>query len=141
MSDLIERISHDLKVDRDTAEQGAGAIFSVIKERIGLRPFQMLKVPVPQVEEWIDRHSGIEGYGAGDYFLKDLGLSGPAIDMIERATSSGVDLDDAQRMFAVIYDAIQREAIEPVARKVADLVPSPSELKIPVKKRKRTPMF
>ena len=141
MSDLIERISQDLKVDRGTATQGAGAIFSVIKERIGLRSFQMLKVPFPQVEEWIDRHSGIEGYGAGDYFLKDLGLSGPAIDMIERATSSGVDLDDAQKMFGIIYSAIQREAIEPVAKKVADLVPNPEALKVPIKKRKRTPMF
>ena len=141
MSDLIARIQRELDVEPDAAIQGAGAIFSVIKERIGLRNFQMLRVPFPQVEEWIDRHSGIEGYGAGDYFLKDLGLSGPAIDMIERATSSGVDLDDAQKMFAIIYDAIQREAVEPVARKVADLVPNPSALQIPVKKRKRTPMF
>jgi hypothetical protein len=141
MSDLIGRITRELDVDADAATQGAGAIFSVIKERIGLRNFQMLRVPFPDVEEWIDRHSGIEGYGAGDYFLKDLGLSGPAVDMIERATSSGVDLDDAQRMFVIIYEAIQREAVEPVARRVADLVPNPSELKIPVKKRKRTPMF
>jgi hypothetical protein len=134
MSDLIGRIMNELGVDRDTARQGAGSILSVVKERIGLRSFQMLRVPFPEVEEWIDEHSGIEGYGAGDYYLRDLGLSGPAVDMIERATSSGVDLEVAQRMFLIIYDAIQREAIEPVAKKVADLVPNPEALKDPHKK-------
>ena len=93
MSDLIGRIMKEVKVERDAAEQGAGAIFSVIKERVGLRTFQMLRVPFPDAEVWIDRHSGIEGYGAGDYFSKDQELSGPAVDMIERATSSGVPLD------------------------------------------------
>src|SRR6185369_15147574 len=126
MSDLIGRIENELGIDRDTARQGAGAIFSVIKERIGLRSFQMLRVPFPDVEEWIDEHSGIEGYGAGDYYLRDLGLSGPAVDMIERATSSGVDLVVAQKMFGIIYDSIQREAIEPVAKKFVDLVPDPA---------------
>jgi hypothetical protein len=134
MSDLIGRISNELKVDVDTATQGVGAIFSVIKERVGLRTFQMLRVPFPQAEEWIDAHSGIEGYGAGDYYLRDLGLSGPAVDVIERATSSGVDLVAAQKMFAIVYDAIQREAIEPVAKRVADRVPSPSPLVDPHKK-------
>src|SRR5215218_1034345 len=99
MSDLIGRISSELKVDQDTAVQGVGAIFSVIKERVGLRTFQMLLVPFPHAEAWIDAHSGIEGYGAGDFYLKDLGLSGPAVDIIERATSSGVDLVVAQKMF------------------------------------------
>ena len=103
MSDLIETITHELNVDRETALQGAGAIFSVVKERVGLRTFQMLRVPFPDVELWIDLHSGIEGYGAGDFFLKDLGFSGPAVDMIERATSSGVPLETAQKMFALIY--------------------------------------
>lgn len=134
MSDLIDRIMKDLKVDRDMAEQGVGAIFSVIKERVGLRTFQMLRVPFPDADVWIDRHSGIEGYGAGDYFLKDLALSGPAVDMIERATSSGVPLEAAQRMFTIIYDAIQREAIETVAAKVAERVPNPEALMSPVKK-------
>ena len=137
MSDLISRIVNDLHVDRDTATQGAGAIFSVIKERVGLRTFQMLLVPFPEIELWIDRHSGIEGYGAGDYFIRDAGFSGPAVDMIERATSSGVDLEDAQRMFVIIYDAIQNEAIEPVAKKVADKVPSPASLGTPSKKKIR----
>jgi len=90
MSDLIGRITTDLGVDRDTAVQGAGAIFSVIKERVGLRTVQMLRVPFPDIETWIDAYSGIEGYGAGDFYLRDLGLSGPAVDMIERATSSGI---------------------------------------------------
>lgn len=135
MSDLIGRIMNDVKVERDAAEQGAGAIFSVIKERVGLRTFQMLRVPFPDAEVWIDRHSGIEGYGAGDYFLKDLGLSGPAVDIIERATSSGVPLDAAQKMFTIIYDAIQKEAIEPVAAKVAERVPNPEALRTPVKKK------
>jgi hypothetical protein len=94
----------------------------------------MLRVPFPDVEAWIDEHSGIEGYGAGDFYLRDLGLSGPAVDMIERATSSGVDLVVAQKMFGIIYDAIQREAIEPVAKKVADLVPNPAALVDPAKK-------
>ena len=134
MSDLIGRITKELSVDPDTAVQGAGAIFSVIKERVGLRTLQMLRVPFPEIEEWIDRYSGIEGYGAGDFYLRDLGLSGPAVDMIERATSSGVDLVVAQKMFAIIYDAIQREAVEPAAKKVAESVPSPSELKDPAKK-------
>ncbi len=134
MSDLIGKITNDLKVDRDTAIQGTGAIFSVIKECVGLRTFQMLKVPFPDIEEWIDRHSGIEGYGAGDYYLRDLGLSGPAVDVIERATSSGVTLDDAQRMFSIVFDAIQREAIAPVAAKVAERVPSPGPLTDPKKK-------
>lgn len=135
MSDLIGRIMSDLDVDRDTAVQGAGAIFSVIKERIGLRNFQMLRVPFQDVEEWIDRHSGIEGYGAGDFYLRDLGLSGPAVDMIERATSSGVDLPVAQKMFRIVFDAIQAEAVLPVAKRVADLVPNPDALAVPVKKR------
>ena len=134
MSDLIGRIMKDLGVERDTAVQGAGAIFSVIKERIGLRSFQMLRVPFPEVEQWIDDHSGIEGYGAGDFYLRDLGLSGPAVDMIERATSSGVDLAVAQKMFGIIYDAIQREAIEPVAKKFGELVPNPEALRDPDKK-------
>ncbi len=134
MSDLIGRIMKEVKVERDAAEQGAGAIFSVIKERVGLRTFQMLRVPFPDAEVWIDRHSGIEGYGAGDYFSKDHELSGPAVDMIERATSSGVPLDAAQRMFTIIYDAIQNEAIESVAAKVADRVPSPATMTSPVKK-------
>jgi hypothetical protein len=137
MSDLIGRIVGELHVDRDTAVQGAGAIFSVIKERVGLRTFQMLRVPFPDIEVWIDRHSGIEGYGAGDYFVHEAGFSGPAVDIIERATSSGVELEDAQKMFAIIYDAIQREAIEPVARKVADKVPSPAALDTPTKKKIR----
>jgi hypothetical protein len=137
MSDLIGRITNELGVERDAALQGAGAIFSVIKERVGLRTFQMLLVPFPEAEEWIDRHSGIEGYGAGDYYLRDLGLSGPAVDMIERATSSGVDLEDAQKMFRLIFDAIQREAIDPVARKVAERVPSPDALALPAKKSNR----
>lgn len=135
MSDLIGQIQKQLNVDRDMAEQGAGAIFSVIKERVGLRTFQMLKVPFPDVEQWIDRHSGIEGYGAGDYFVRDAGLSGPAVDIIERATSSGVPLAEAQRMFQIVSDAIQREAIEPVAAKVAERVPSPAALAAPVKKK------
>lgn len=134
MSDLISRITNETKVDEETAIQGAGAIFSVIKERVGLRTFQMLRVPFPEIEEWIDRHSGIEGYGAGDFFLRDLGFSGPAVDMIERATSSGVPLEAAKRMFVIIYDAIQREAIEPVAQKVAERVPSPEGLLDPDKK-------
>lgn len=134
MSDLIGRIMNDVKVERDAAEQGAGAIFSVIKERVGLRTFQMLRVPFPDADEWIDRHSGIEGYGAGDYFVKDIKLSGPAVDMIERATSSGVPLEAAQKMFTIIYDAIQREAIETVAAKVAASVPNPDALASPVKK-------
>ena len=134
MSDLIGRITTDLGVDRDTAVQGAGAIFSVIKERVGLRTVQMLRVPFPDIETWIDAYSGIEGYGAGDFYLRDLGLSGPAVDMIERATSSGVDLVAAQKMFTIIYDAIQREAIESAASRVAERVPAPSELKDPDKK-------
>lgn len=137
MSDLITRIVNELGVERDAAVQGAGAIFSVIKERVGLRTFQMLKVPFPDVETWIDRHSGIEGYGAGDYFIRDAEFSGPAVDIIERATSSGVDLGDAQRMFVIICDAIQREAIEPVAQKVASKVPSPATLAVPAKKKIR----
>lgn len=137
MSDLIDRITRELDLDRGTATQGAGAIFSVIKERVGLRTFQMLRVPFPEIEEWIDAHSGIEGYGAGDYFLRDLGISGPAVDIIERATSSGVPLEAAKRMFVLIYDAIQREAIEPVAQRVAERVPSPAALEDPGKKRIR----
>jgi hypothetical protein len=137
MSDLTARITKELGVDRDTAEQGLGAIFSVIKERVGLRTLQMLRVPFPEIEAWIDRFSGIEGYGAGDYYLRDLGLSGPAVDVVERATSAGVDLAVAQKMFAIVYDAIQREAIEPVAAKVAERVPSPSALEDPGKKRIR----
>jgi hypothetical protein len=134
MSDLIDQIAHELNVDRETALQGAGAIFSVVKERVGLRTFQMLRVPFPEVEAWIDRHSGIEGYGAGDFFLKDLGFSGPAVDMIERATSSGVPLEAAQRMFTIIYDAIQREAVPAVAERVAERVPSPASLELPDKR-------
>jgi hypothetical protein len=137
MSDLIERVMKSVGVDHETAIQGTGAIFSVIKERIGLRDFQMLKVPFPELEAWIDKFSGIEGYGAGDYFLRDLGLSGPAVDVIERATSAGVPLEAAQKMFQFIFEAIQREAIEPVAKRVADRVPSPSPLEVPVKKRSR----
>ncbi len=137
MSDLISRIVNELHVERDTAVQGAGAIFSVIKERVGLRTIQMLKVPFPELEVWIDRHSGIEGYGAGDYFIRDAEFSGPAVDIIERATSSGVDLEDAQRMFVIIYDAIQREAVDPVAKLVAEKVPSPSSLMTPSKKKIR----
>ena len=137
MSDLIERVMKSVGVEREMALQGTGAIFSVIKERIGLRDFQMLKVPFPEIEEWIDKFSGIEGYGAGDYFLRDAGLSGPVVDVIERATSAGVPLETAQKMFQFIYDAIQREAIEPVAKRVADRVPSPSALQVPVRKRSR----
>jgi hypothetical protein len=137
MSDLISRIVNELHVDRDTAVQGAGAIFSVIKECVGLRTIQMLKVPFPELEVWIDQHSGIEGYGAGDYFIRDAEFSGPAVDIIERATSSGVDLEEAQRMFVIIYDAIQREAVEPVAKLVAEKVPSPASLMTPSKKKIR----
>lgn len=134
MSDLIQHLTNELKIDEDAAVQGAGAFFSVIKERVGLRTFQMLKVPFPDVEAWIDRYSGIEGYGAGDYFIRDLGFSGPAVDMIERATSAGVDLKTAQRMFNLIYAAIQHEAIESVAQKVAEKVPNPEPLQDPGKK-------
>jgi hypothetical protein len=137
MSELIERLQRELDVDRDTAIRGAGAIFSVIKERVGLRTFQMLKVPFPEADAWIDHFGGMEGYGAGDYFLKDTALSGPVVDVIERATAAGVDLETAQRMFVVILDAIKREAVDPVARKVAEYVPSPSALATPVKKRMR----
>ena len=135
MSDLIERISRELNVAPDTATQGAGAIISVIKERVGLRTFQMLRVPFPDIEQWVVRSSGIEGYGAGDYYLVDTGLSGPAVDLIERATSSGVPMETAQKMFVIIFEAIQREAIEPVARRVADRLPDPSSLRLPVRKR------
>jgi len=134
MSELIGRMMEAVDVDRDTAEQGAGAIFSVIKERVGLRTFQMLRVPFPDADVWIDRHSGIEGYGAGDYFVKGAAISGPAVDMIERATSSGVPLEASKRMFTIIYDAIQREAIETVAARVAEKVPSPEGLTAPEKK-------
>jgi hypothetical protein len=135
MSDLIGRIVNELNVDRDTALQGAGAIFSVIKERVGLRTFQMLRVPFPEIEEWIDLHSGIEGYGAGDFFIRDLGFSGPAVDVVERATSSGVPLDVTQRMFAIIYGAIEREAIPAVVEKVRERMPDPSALDPNQKKR------
>jgi hypothetical protein len=137
MSDLIERLSRDLNVDRDAATRGAGAIFSVIKERVGLRTFQMLKVPFPDADRWIDHYGGMEGYGAGDYYLQDTSLSGPIVDVIERATAGGIDLETAQQMFVVILDSIQREAVEPVARAVAEGVPSPSALKTPIKKRMR----
>ena len=135
MSDLIARLTRELNVDEETAVRGAGAIFSVIKERVGLRTFQMLKVPYPQVENWIDGCGAIEGYGGGDYFLQDSGLSGPAVDVMDRATAAGVPLETAQRMFSIISDAIQREAIEAVAAKVAERVPPPSSLKDPKKKR------
>ncbi len=135
MSDLIGRIVNELNVDQDTAVQGVGAIFSVIKERVGLRTFQMLKVPFPELEQWIDLHSGIEGYGAGDFFIRDLGVSGPAVDIIERATSSGVPLDLAQRMFAIVYGAIENEAIPAVVEKVRERVPSPETLVPNQKKR------
>lgn len=138
MSDLIARLTRELNIDEDTAVHGAGAIFSVIKERIGLRTFQMLKVPYPEVESWIDACGAIEGYGGGDFFLEDTSLSGPAVDVIDRATAAGVPLETAQRMFAFISDAIQREAIEPVARKVAERVPPPTALKDPKKKRVKT---
>jgi hypothetical protein len=137
MSDLIERITRELNVDTGTATQGTGAIFSVIKERVGLRTFQMLRVPFPDVERWVAGASGIEGYGAGDYYLGDSTMSGPAVDVIERATSSGVPLETAQKMFAIIFHAIQREAIEPVARRVAERMPDPSALSSPVRKRLR----
>jgi hypothetical protein len=137
MSDLIERITRELGVESDAAVRGAGAIFSVIKERVGLRTFQMLKVPYPEADSWIDHYGAMEGYGAGDYYLQDTSLSGPVVDVIERATAGGLDLETAQRMFAVILDAIQREAVEPVARVVAERVPSPSALRTPVKKRMR----
>jgi hypothetical protein len=137
MSDLIERISRELTIDTDTAVRGAGAIFSMIKELVGLRTFQMLKVPFPQADEWIDHYGGMEGYGAGDYYLKDTTLSGPIVDIIERATAGGIGLETAQKMFAIIFDAIQNEAVEPVARAVATKVPAPSALQTPVKKRMR----
>src|SRR5688572_24592612 len=121
MSDLIPRLVRELDIDEETAVRGAGAMFSVIKERIGLRTFQMLRVPFPRVEEWIDQCGSIEGYGGGDFFLQDVGLSGPAVDIIDRASASGVPLETAQKMFSIIFDSIQREAIEPVARKVAEL--------------------
>ena len=135
MSDLIGRIVESLHVEPDAAIQGSGAIFSVVKERIGLRHFQMLKVPFPDVEAWIDRASGMEGYGAGDYFVRD-NLSGPAVDMVERATASGVDLETAKQMFQLIYDSIQLEAVEPVAKVVAERVPNPSALAVPAKKKR-----
>jgi hypothetical protein len=138
MSDLIAVLTRDLAIDEDMAVQGAGAIFSVIKERVGLRTFQMLKVPFPEVEAWIDRCGAIEGYGGGDFFLQDGQLSGPAVDIMDRATAAGVELETAQKMFALVFDAIQREAIEPVAQKVAERVPAPTALKDPKKKRIKT---
>ena len=138
MSDLIARLIRELDVDDDTAVRGAGAMFSVIKERVGLRTFQMLKVPFPDVEAWIDRCGAIEGYGGGDFFLDDITLSGPAVDIMDRATAAGVDLETAQTMFTIIFDAIQREAIVPVAERVAERVPAPSFLKDPKKKRIKT---
>jgi hypothetical protein len=59
------------------------------------------------------------------------------VDVIERETAGGIDLVTAQRMFVVILDSIQRQSVEPVARAVADRVPSPSALKSPIKKRMR----
>ena len=137
MSELIDRISHELGVDEDAAVRGAGAIFSVIKERVGLRTFQMLKVPFPEADAWIDHYGGMEGYGAGDYFLQDTNLSGPVVDVIERATAGGIDLETAQKMFAIVTDSIQNEAVEPVARLVAEQVPSPEALRVPIKKKMR----
>jgi hypothetical protein len=137
MFDLIEQLTRELGVDRDAAVRGAGAIFSVIKERVGLRTFQMLKVPYPDADAWIDHYGGMEGYGAGDYYLQDTNLSGPVVDVIERATAGGIDLETAQKMFVVILNAIQRDAVEPVAKLVAEKVPSPSALKTPIKKRMR----
>ena len=67
MSDLIGRIMKEVKVERDAAEQGAGAIFSVIKERVGLRTFQMLRVPFPDAEVWIIFGDGACGYGLVEF--------------------------------------------------------------------------
>jgi hypothetical protein len=137
MPDLIDRITNELGVDRDAAVRGAGAIFSVIKERVGLRAVRMLRVPFPELEAWIDEAGGIEGYGAGDYYLQDSDLSGPVVDLIERTTAAGIELETSQKMFAIVFDAIQREAAEEAARVVAERVPAPDALKTPVKKKMR----
>ena len=71
MSDLIGRIMKEVKVERDAAEAVEAAIFSVIKERVGLRTFQMLRVPFPDAEVWIDRRSGIAVCGAGECVAPD----------------------------------------------------------------------